>query len=74
MKIKPRNAGAVAAWFKTGSGLHNAKTPPRVKSVEFGFCDDCGAALDEGDESELCIDCEDQGEWDRLCNKEDCDV
>lgn len=62
MKIKPRNAGAVAAWFKTGSGLHNAKTPPRTKcrEVDFAFCDECGCALDMDDDSELCIDCEDE--------------
>jgi len=60
VKIKPRNAGAVAAWFKSGSGTHNAKTPPRRKCQEadFCFCDKCGGALDEGDDAELCIECE----------------
>jgi len=59
-QLKLRNAGAVAAWFKTGSGLHNAKTPPRTKcrEADFAFCDNCGAALDYEDDSELCIECE----------------
>lgn len=58
MKIKPRNAYAIPAKHRGNAGAMVHKNPPRQRSFEVGLCILCGQALDIGDESDICIECE----------------
>lgn len=56
--MKHRNAYAVAARARKNAGPMVHSAPVRVYALTPGRCVCCGAWLDEGDDAELCVNCE----------------
>ena len=61
-----RNAYATPARFRNNAGAMTHKRPPRQKKVEVPHCPRCGTVMDEGDDSPVCLTCEELGDfwWD----------